>query len=128
MILGQASPVAHLPKTYNYKSIVLIFKSHLNNNIKPCKKLLKLLWRLIDSSGLIAMFPNTCNRQRHEAVPLAHSMKPSYLHSYDRIYKKQHGYEKTDVRKSFEALHEGPEQYPNRVALPEQLDESGRAK
>lgn len=44
------------------------------------------------------------------------------LHSNDGVNKKQHGNEKTNVRKSFEALDKSPEQNPNRVALTQKFD------
>lgn len=44
------------------------------------------------------------------------------LHSNDGVNKKQHGNEKTNVRKSFEALDKSPEQNPNRVTLTQKFD------
>lgn len=51
-----------------------------------------------------------------------------HLHADNCIDKEEHGDEQTDVRQSFEGLHEGPEENADCVALPEQLDEASGSK
>lgn len=44
---------------------------YLNNSIRACKKVLKLLCRLIEVSSSSAMFPNTCKRKQKQSGPNA---------------------------------------------------------
>ena len=46
------------------------------------------------------------------------------LHPDDGVDEEQHGDQENDVRKSFETLHECPEENPDGVSLAEQLDQS----
>ena len=50
------------------------------------------------------------------------------LHSNDGVDEEEHCQEEADVGQRFERLHEGPQQDADRVALPQQFNEAGRAE
>ena len=52
----------------------------------------------------------------------------AHLHADYGVNEEEHGQKETDVGKSLERLHEGPEQDADRVALPQQFDEARSAE
>ena len=50
---------------------------------------------------------------------------PKDLHPDDGVDEEEHGDQQDDVRERLEGLDEGPEEDPDGLALPEQLDEAG---
>ena len=50
------------------------------------------------------------------------------LHANDGVDEEEHCQEEADVGQRLERLHEGPQQDANRVALPQQFNEAGRAE
>ena len=51
-----------------------------------------------------------------------------HLHANDGVDEEEHCQEEADVGQRFERLHEGPQQDADRVALPQQFNEAGRAE
>ena len=52
----------------------------------------------------------------------------AHLHANDGVDEEEHCQEEADVGQRFERLHEGPQQDADRVALPQQFNEAGRAE
>ena len=76
----------------------------------------KATWRVAGSFAKFAMI-------RHAIFDhLAH------LHANDGVDEEEHCQEEADVGQRFERLHEGPQQDADRVALPQQFNEAGRAE
>ena len=59
---------------------------------------------------------------------LASGKRCNNLHPDDGVDEEEHADQEDDVGQRLERLHEGPQQDPDRLALTEQLDETGGAK
>ena len=55
-------------------------------------------------------------------------MENADLHADDGVDEEEHADEEDDVGQRLERLHERPQQDPDRLALPQQLDEAGGAE
>lgn len=52
----------------------------------------------------------------------------SDLHADDGVDEKEHGDEQADIGQGLEGLHEGPQENPDGVTLPQQFDQTGSSE
>lgn len=81
------------------------------------------------------MFPNTWANGKKKTgwSGYGHLQGPSFywrarlsdLHANNGVDEEKHGDEEANVWESFEGLDEGPKENPDRVALSQQLDQTG---